>query len=172
MGYSRHISMTKRAVCCAIYDRQVDLTKVSNHPGRSGPEGSNSSKSSIPLDHTNLLIHFLDGNEFNRHGGNENYMDTDMYARVPEEPSTPVGVGEPAGAEEPGAPTGAQQDGMPFVECFPSGTTGVPIHDMDQGVPVFQALCSNLGPDNICVKGFTPLCSTWVMMMDSGRLVF
>ena len=116
---------------------------MSDHPGCSGPEDGNSSKSSNPLDHTNLLTRFLDGSEFDRHGGDENYMDTDMYAGVPEEPSTP------AGAEEPGAPTGAQQDGMPFVEHFPSGTTGVPICDMDQGVPVFQALHSNLGPDNI-----------------------
>ena len=66
-----------------------------------------------------------------------------MHAGAPEEPSTP------AGAEEPGAPTGAQQDRMLFVERFPSGTAGVPIHDMDQGMPVFQALRSNLGPDNI-----------------------
>ena len=35
--------MTKRAICRAIYDRRVDLTKVSDHPGRSGPEDGNSS---------------------------------------------------------------------------------------------------------------------------------
>ena len=80
-----------------------------------------------------------------------------------EEPGMPTGVEDPgapagdisAGAEKLGMPTGveaphhAQQDGMPFIESFPFRATGVLLPDMSQGVPVFEALCNSLGPDNI-----------------------
>ena len=41
-GYSHHISMTKRPVCRAIYDRRVDRHIVHNHSVVSGPTGGNS----------------------------------------------------------------------------------------------------------------------------------
>jgi hypothetical protein len=43
-GYSRHISMTKRAICRAIYDRCVERPVVCDHLGVSGPADGNPSK--------------------------------------------------------------------------------------------------------------------------------
>ena len=45
-GYSRHISMTKRTICRAVYDRQVDRPILNDRPRVSGPsEDGNTSKS-------------------------------------------------------------------------------------------------------------------------------
>jgi hypothetical protein len=68
-------------------------------------------------------------------------MDVDMNDRVSDEPSMPTR------AEE--TPHHAQRDGAPFVERFALGAAGVPISNMGQSVPGFQALHDNLGPDNI-----------------------
>ena len=128
---------------------------MSDHPG----------KCLCPLDRASLFTLFPDVNEFNR-----------GFDRAPEEPGVPAGD-NPAGSEERGTPTGeepgapagdisagaeelgtptgveaphhAQHDGIPFVERFPFGATGVLLPDMGQGVPVFEALRNDLGPDNI-----------------------
>jgi hypothetical protein len=68
-------------------------------------------------------------------------MDHDMNDRVSEEPS-----GVPTHAE---TPHHTRRDGAPFIERFPLGAAGVPISNMGQSVPGFQALHDNLGPDNI-----------------------
>ena len=93
-------------------------------------------------------------------------MDVDANDGAPEEssapeephaPEEPRALEEPDVADEPSAPAGAeasdpthaQQDGVPFVEHFPLRAAGLPISDMDQDVPEFQALRDNLGVDNI-----------------------
>jgi hypothetical protein len=59
-GYSRHLSMTTRAVCRAVYDGHLDRTAVYDPLlGVSGPEDGNPGKCICWLDHASrLTIHF------------------------------------------------------------------------------------------------------------------
>jgi hypothetical protein len=58
-GYSRHLSMTTRALCRAIYDRRLDRPVVWDHPGVPGLENGNPSECRCWLNHASrLTLHF------------------------------------------------------------------------------------------------------------------
>ncbi|KAF8261030.1 hypothetical protein EI94DRAFT_1892498 [Lactarius quietus] len=120
-GYSRHISMTQRTICHAIYDRQVDRSILGDCPCVSGPpEDGNPNGSELDP-------------QLNGHRDDDIYhMDVDANVRLSEEPSVPP----PAEV-----PSHAQHDGAAFVEHFTMGAAGAPISNMGPEVPHFQSQC-------------------------------